>query len=359
MAKKRAFDRVLFSTVVVLAGLGLVMVYSASAAQAQGKAINPFLVKQAMAALLGFGAMAAAMHINYQMLRKPAVVYGLVVAVAALLVLVLFGPELNATRRWLFLAGVSVQPSEIAKFALVAFLAYQIEKKQDRVNSSELLVPAAVVTGLFAGLVVLQPDLGSAVLLLAVAGAILFLAGLSWKFVVGAAALALPAIYLLVVSVPYRKQRLLAFLEPERDPLGSGFQALQSLIAVGSGGVLGLGPGNSVQKLYFLPYPFSDFLYSIVAEELGMIGALAVLALFALLAWRGVRAGLRAPDLFGRYLAWGLTAVIALQALIHVSVALALFPTKGMPLPFLSFGGSSLVVMLAATGVLLNVSENA
>jgi cell division protein FtsW len=186
----------------------------------------------------------------------------------------------------------------------------------------------------------------------------LFLAGLSWRFVAAGAALAMPLLYALVISVPYRRARLFAFLDPDRDPLGSGFQALQSLIAVGSGGLFGLGPGNSVQKLYFLPHPQSDFIYAIVAEELGMLGALAVVALFALLLWRGLRAGWRAPDPFGRYLAWGFTAMLVLQALVNISVAIALLPTKGIPLPFLSYGGSSLVVSLAICGVLLNVSQH-
>jgi cell division protein FtsW len=157
---------------------------------------------------------------------------------------------------------------------------------------------------------------------------------------------------------PYRRERLFAFIDPEKDPLGSGFQALQSLIAVGSGGLFGLGAGKSVQKLYFLPHPESDFIFSIVAEELGMLGALAVVAAFGVLAWRGFRAGLKAPDLFGRYLGWGLTGVLVLQALINVSVTVALLPTKGIPLPFISYGGSSLVVTLCACGVLLNVSQH-
>jgi cell division protein FtsW len=157
---------------------------------------------------------------------------------------------------------------------------------------------------------------------------------------------------------PYRRERFFAFLDPEKDPLGSGFQALQSLIAVGSGGVLGLGAGQSVQKLYFLPHPESDFIFSIVAEELGMLGALAVVAAFAVLAWRGFLAGLRSPDIFGRYLGWGFTGVLVIQALLNVSVVVALLPTKGIPLPFISYGGSSLVVTLCACGVLLNVSQH-
>jgi len=360
MARKLAFDRVLFATVVLLVGLGLVMVYSASAAiaRAQGAAANPFLVKQAIAALVGFAAMAVAMHVDYRRLREPAVTYLLLGGALALLAAVLFGPELNATRRWFHFGHFSLQPAELAKLALVPFIAFQLDRKLDRVNSRELLLPVAVATGAMAGLIVLQPDLGTAVLLVATAAAMLFLGGLSWRFLAAGAALALPVFWLLVMSVPYRRARLFAFLEPESDPLGSGFQALQSLIAIGSGGVLGLGPGDSVQKLYFLPYPHSDFIYAIVAEELGMLGALVVLALFGLLLWRGVRAGLRSPDPFGRFLGWGLTTVLVLQALINISVAVALLPTKGIPLPFLSYGGSSLVVSMTACGVLLNVSQH-
>ena len=359
MAKKLAFDRWLFSTVAALAGFGLVMVYSASAAQAAGRAFNPFLVKQGIAGLLGFALMLLAMHVDYRKLREPLLVRSLVVGSLLLLILVLLGPELNATRRWIFLAGVSFQPSELAKLALVAYLAYQIEKKQDRINSTEMLIPAAAITFLLGGLVVLEPDLGTAILLGGTAVTLLFLAGLSWRWVAGLAGVAAPALYLLVMMVPYRRARLLTFLDPERDPLGAGFQVLQSLIAVGSGGILGLGPGESLQKLYFLPYPFSDFIYAIVAEELGLIGAVAVLALFGVLAWRGVLAGLRAPDLFGRYLGWGITTVLVLQALINISVVIAIFPTKGMPLPFISYGGSSLVMALLLSGVLLNISQHA
>ena len=332
MAKKLAYDRVLFTTVMLLVGLGLVMVYSASAAVARGRgaAVNPFLVRQAAAAGLGFVVMAVVMHIDYRKLRDRRVVYALVAGVLFLLVAVLFSPQLNATRRWFFIAGISVQPSELSKLALVPFLAFFIDRRKDAVNTREVLLPAAIVTGLLAGLILLQPDLGTAVLLALTAGTMLFLAGLSWRFVVAAAATALPVLYLLVISVP----------------------------AVGSGGLFGLGPGNSLQKLYFLPHPESDFIYAIVAEELGMIGALAVVALFGVVLWRGLRAGWRSPDPFGRYLAWGFSSMLVMQALINISVAIALLPTKGIPLPFLSYGGSSLVVTMVICGVLLNVSQN-
>jgi cell division protein FtsW len=360
MAKKLAFDRYLFTTVVLLVVTGLVAVYSASAAIAhdKGLSVNPFLVKQAVAAGLGLVAMVGVMHVDYRLLRKPAVVYGLLAGAFALLVAVLFSPELNATRRWLFVGGLSIQPSELAKLALVPFLAYQIERKQDRVNRFELLVPAGGVTCLLAALVVLEPDLGTAVLISLTAFSMLFLAGLSWRFVAGIAVVAAPVLWFLVVLVPYRRARLLAFLDPEADPLGKGFQAMQSLIAVGSGGVAGLGPGNSMQKLFFLPNPHSDFVFAIVSEETGLMGALALVALFGILFWRGARAGLHAPDPLARYLVWGFTCMLVVQAFLNVSVAIALLPTKGIPLPFISYGGSSLVVTMAASGMLLNISQH-
>lgn len=363
MAKKLAFDRVLFGTVILAVAFGLVMVYSASAAlaraDAEGRAeVNPYVVKQVLAALLGTVAMGAAMHLDYRHLRRPAVVYAVVLGAVALLVAVLFGPEINGTHRWFHLGRLSVQPSELAKLALVPFVAYHLEKKPDRVDQAAVLAPVLVVTGVVVGLVLLQPDFGTAVLLLVAVLLVLFLGGLPWRFLATAAVVTLPLLGALILSAEYRRRRLFAFLDPESDPLGASFQAHQSLIAVGSGGLLGLGPGGSVQKLHYLPHPHSDYVFSIAAEELGLVGAMAVLALFAVVLWRGVRAGAGAPDLFGRYLAWGLTGVLVIQALIHVSVCLALAPSKGIPLPFVSYGGSALVVSMAACGVLLNVSQH-
>jgi cell division protein FtsW len=358
MPQKLAFDKALFTTVVLLMSFGLVMVYSASAAFAREGAVNHFLVKQSVAAGLGLVLMAWLMHVDYRRLRNPLVVYALLGGILVLLVGVLFSPQLNGTRRWFFVGGISVQPSELAKLALIPFLAYQIEKKGEQVNQASFLLPVGLFTALVAGLILLQPDMGTAVLLGATAFLMIFLAGLSWRYLVPALVVVPPLLGVLVLAEEYRRQRFLAFLDPEKDPLGSGFQALQSLIAVGSGGVFGLGPGKSVQKLYFLPHPESDFIFSIVAEELGMIGALFVVVLFAALAWRGLRAGSKAPDAFGRYLGWGLTSVLVIQALINISVTLALLPTKGIPLPFISYGGSSLVVSLALCGILLNISQH-
>lgn len=363
MAKKLAFDRVLFGTVALAVTFGLVMVYSASAPLAREQAagvlwVNPYLLKQAIAALIGFGGMAAAMYFDYRGLRRPLVAWGAIAAAVALLVLVLFSPELNATHRWFRFGVLSVQPAELAKLALIPFVAYQIDRKPELVNQQPVLAPVLGITALVVGLIFLQPDFGTGVLLLSTVLLLLFLAGLTWKIVAATGILGLPALAALALSEGYRRRRLFAFLNPENDPFGAGFQPRQSLIAVGSGGLLGLGPGGSVQKLHYLPHPHSDYIYSIIAEELGLLGALSVLALFGVFLWRGIRTGLRAPDGFGRYLAWGLTGLITTQAMIHVSVCLALAPSKGMPLPFISYGGSSLVVSMIACGVLLNISQH-
>jgi cell division protein FtsW len=360
MAKKLAFDKVLFTTIVLLMFFGLVMVFSASAALGKESSLglNSFLVKQAVAAGLGLVLMIWLMYVDYRLLRRPVVIYSLLGGVLLLLIAVLFAPELNNTRRWFHFGGISLQPSELAKLALIPFLAYLIEKRETEINRAQFLLPAVLFTALLGALILMEPDMGTAVLLGATAFLMIFLAGLSWRYMVPALALVPPLLVALIWMEPYRRERIFTFLDPEKDPLGNGFQALQSLIAVGSGGVFGLGAGQSVQKLYFLPHPESDFIFSIIAEELGMLGALAVVAAFCVLAWRGILAGLRAPDVFGRYLGWGFTGVLVIQALINVSVVVALFPTKGIPLPFISYGGSSLVVTLCACGVLLNVSQH-
>jgi len=360
VAKKLAFDKVLFTAVVLLVGLGLVMVYSASAVVGGESAfgVNRIFLKQVLAVGLGGLAMLAVMHVDYRKYRRASMIYGILGTSITLLIVVLFSAPINGTRRWILAGGLSFQPSELSKLALVIYLAYLIDRTLDRQRDRDLLWPTCFVTCLMVSLILLETDLGTALVLLAIAGLMLFLAGLRWRYFALAAAGLLPAIWLLVVSVPYRRQRLLTFLDPERDPLNHGYQAMQSLIAIGSGGVFGLGPGQSLQKLHFLPYPHSDFIFAILAEELGLIGALGLLALFGVIVWRGVRAGLNAPDAFGSYLAWGITGVLVVQALIHASVAVALMPTTGIPLPLISYGGSSMLVSLAGVGLLLNVSQH-
>ncbi len=360
MARKLVFDRGLFATVLLLTGLGLVMVYSASAVVAReaGGPLNLLFVKQSLAALLGIAAMMVVMHLDYRRLRRPMVIYGLLLGALVLLIAVLFTPALNNARRWFFIGGLSVQPSELAKLALIPYIAYQIDRKSDRLNSYAFLIPCTAATALMVGLIFMGRDLGTMLLLCVPPLAMIYLAGLRSRFLFAGGVILLPMIAVAVLTEPYRWKRLTAFLHPENDPLGAGFQPLQSLIAVGSGGLFGLGPGNSVQKLYFLPSPHADFIFSIVAEELGFLGAVAVVALFAVFLWRGALAGLNAPDVFGRYLAWGFTLMVVAQALIHISVALSLLPTTGVPLPFISHGGSSLLTTLTACGLILNVSQH-
>lgn len=360
MARKLAYDRLLLADVLLLTIFGLVMVYSSTTAlvQRQGVEGNPYFFKQCLAAVVGFVVLVCVMHGDYRWLRKPFVLYSGVAVVLTLLVLVLFGPEVNNTRRWFFVGGLSLQPSELAKLVLIPYLAYQIDKKRRRLESAMFLVPTIGLTGVLCGLILLGKDLGTTVLLGVPAVIMLFLAGVAYRWLLALGSVAAAAIVFFIAVMPYRTTRLTAFLHPEADPLGSGFQLLQSLIAVGSGGLFGLGPGNSVQKLHFLPSPHADFVFSIVAEEVGFLGSVFVLLLFAVLVWRGVEAGLAAPDVFGRHLAWGFTALLGVQAMVHVSVALGLLPTTGVPLPFVSHGGSSLVTSLAAAGVILNVSEH-
>jgi len=337
------------------------MVFSSSAVVAKEKLGDPnyFSFKQLIFATLGLAVMFVVMKVDYHKYRNPAVVFSALGVVVAMLVVVFFLAAAANTHRWIQLAGFSVQPSELSKLALIFFLAYFLEKRKDNVNDLAFtLAPIAIIVAFLAGLIVLEPDLGTAVSLLVISGLLLFVAGLDLRFIAGAVILAAPALYLLVFRVNYRRERILAFLNPWGDPLGRGFQIIQSLTSVSSGGFLGLGYMEGKQKLFYLPEAHTDFIFAVVGEEIGMIGTCAVLALFILFLWRGLRTSVRAPDLFGFYLALGITMMVCVQAFINMSVVLGILPTKGIPLPFLSYGGSSIVVMLVAVGILLNVSQH-
>jgi len=345
----------------VLVVFGIGMVFSSSAVVAKEKLGDPnyFSFKQLIFATLGLAVMFVVMKVDYHKYRNPAVVFSALGVVVAMLVVVFFLAAAANTHRWIQLAGFSVQPSELSKLALIFFLAYFLEKRKDNVNDLAFtLVPIGIIVAFLAGLIILEPDLGTAVSLLVISGLLLFVAGLDLRFIAGAVILAAPALYLLVFRVNYRRERILAFLNPWGDPLGRGFQIIQSLTSVSSGGFLGLGYMEGKQKLFYLPEAHTDFIFAVVGEEIGMIGTCAVLALFILFLWRGLRTSVRAPDLFGFYLALGITMMVCVQAFINMSVVLGILPTKGIPLPFLSYGGSSIVVMLAAVGILLNVSQH-
>jgi cell division protein FtsW len=338
------------------------MVYSASAVVAgvENKSQYHYVVRQGAWTLVGLGAMLAGMRLDYTRLKSPAVVYGLLALTIVLLVAVFAFPPINGARRWIRFAGFSAQPSELAKLALVVFLARLLERRAGEEGSfARTFAPAAAVAGLLALLVVAEPDLGTAMMLVVIAAAMLYTAGARVSHLALAAAPALVGLAALLIFVPWRLKRLVTFLDPWADPQGAGYQVVQSLLAVGSGGVHGLGFTEGRQKMFFLPFAHSDFIFAVVGEELGLFGGLGVIALFGLLLWRGLRAALGAPDRFGMLLGVGVVTGIVAQALFNISVVLALLPTKGIPLPFISSGGSSLVPTLFAVGVLLNISQHA
>ncbi len=361
MARKLATDKVLFVALVALSLFGCVMIYSASAVSAAAASGSPYryLLKQIAALAIGGVAAYFVTRIDYRVLARPAVVYGSYGLAFLLCVAVLFGPPINSARRWISLGPAMLQPSELLKLGLVLVFAAQLAGKTTRPGGVDRAVgPCVVFAALAAAVVLLEPDMGTAVCYLVLCAVVLWLAGVRPRvFAIGAAA-ALPLFAMLALSAGYRKARLFAFWRPESDPLGAGFQALQSLIAVGAGGWLGSGLGESRQKLFFLPYPHTDFIFAIVGEELGFLGAALLVAAFGVIAWRGLRASRRAPDAFGAFLAAGATAMIVVQAAINVGVVLALMPTKGLPLPFVSYGGSSLVASWLAAGLILNVSQH-
>ncbi|MBI4168592.1 MAG: putative lipid II flippase FtsW [Acidobacteria bacterium] len=361
MARKLAFDKTLFGVGVGLTLFGLVMIYSASAVVAMERFGSPhhFLFKQACAAALGLCGMAVAMHVDYRhLLKRPAVYLGLLVS-AVLLVAALVWDRTNQVHRWIAFGPVQVQPSEIAKLPIVLFLAYLMARKEETIdNLAGTIVPCAVIVGQLAFLVYLQPDLGTAAIYVLLTIVILFLGGLRWRYLGVSAGAFVVALGLMILQAPYRVRRVLAFLNPEDDPQGAGFQMRQSILAVASGGIQGTSLGESRQKLFFLPEPHTDFIFSVIAEELGLLGAAAVIIAFGVLFWRGMVAAAGAPDRGGYYLGAGITCWLVLQAMMNIAVTLGLVPTKGIPLPFLSYGGSSLVVSLCALGVLLNISQH-
>lgn len=358
-----AVDKTLFFCAVALVGIGLVMVYSASFPTSQrdfGTDLH-FLTRQLIATLVGLLALLIGLNVDYRLYRKPAVVGFAVLGAIAMLILVLMLPTIAGVHRWISLAGFNVQPSEIAKLAVIVFLASYLSRKDEQINDIlHGLAPALMVVGVIAFLIAIEPDLGTAASLMMIAVVMLFIAGLSWKFVAQVGAIGLGLATLQVLRTGYQARRITAFLDPWADAQGSGYQTVQSLIAVGNGGVGGVGLAESGQtRMFFLPFPYTDFIYAVLAEELGLLGAAAVVLAFLIILWRGMRAALRAPDRFGFYLGVGLTIFLVLQAMINMSIVVNLLPTTGIPLPLISYGGSSMVVSCAAIGVLLNLSQHA
>jgi cell division protein FtsW len=363
MARKLKSDRLLFIATLALVCASLVMVYSSSAViglEQYKQRPSYFLWKQSVFALLGFVVMQVLMRVDYRRYRQPAVIWTALGLLAVALVAVLFGPRINGARRWFGIAGIGVQPSEFAKIVVIFFVAAILERRMDRIDDLRYsLLPVGVVLGCIVALIMLQPDLGTALSIILIVSVMVFAAGINYRYILGLILVSLPAAYIVLISADYRRRRMTVFLDPWSDPLGDGFQVIQSLIAVGTGGIFGRGLMAGVQKLYYLPYPHTDFIYAVIGEELGLIGTTLVLACFCVIAWRGLRTAMRAPDRFGSFLAVGLTAMVIVQAFFNISVVLGLLPTKGIPLPFVSFGGSSLLMSMLGMGILLNVSQHA
>ena len=361
MAKKLKSDRVLFIATILLVCVSVVMVYSASAVLALERYQEPyrFLMRQALWAAMGVAVLAIVMRIDYRTYKSEVFIWTVLTVVLVMLVAVLFMPPVNGARRWLGVGSLGIQPSELAKIACILFAGLILERRMHRINdASYSLTPIAIVTGAIVGLILLERDYGTAASVLLIVAVMVFAAGLSYRYVIGAVLVLVPALTWVLVSAPYRRRRLVAFLDPWADPLGDGFQIIQARIAVGTGGVTGRGLMEGVQKLFYLPEPHTDFIYAVIGEELGLIGATAILVCFCVIAWRGLHIATRAEDRFGALVALGLTTMIAAQAFVNMSVVLGLLPTKGIPLPLVSNGGSSLLVSLLGMGVLLNISQH-
>lgn len=360
MAKRVGIDKWLFIVTLLLVLFGLVMVFSASAVMAKERYGSPysFVLKQSAWALLGLITMVVLMRVDYRRYNSPTVVFPCVAITTMLLLATFFMHDSHHTHRWIRFGSLSFQPSEIAKPTLVLFLAWFLQNRVDQLDDwRRALIPAALPSLLFIALILKEPDLGTAMVCAVVTALMLYLAGAQMRYLFLALLAASPVLYYMLFHVAWRRARMIAFLDPDKDPRGTGFHILQSLIAVGAGGIHGVGLMEGRQKLFFLPEPQTDFIFANVAEELGLIGTLLVVALFLLLAYRGLRAALLSTDPFARFLAFGITATIIIQAFFNISVVLALVPTKGIALPFISAGGTSLFFTLLSMGVLLNLTR--
>jgi cell division protein FtsW len=362
MAKRVSVDRWLFTVTMLLVFVGLVMVFSASAVMARERFGSPyaFLLKQLIWAAAGLIAMVVAMQVDYRRYKHPALVFSFLGLTTLLLISVFFLDRSHNTHRWFRVGAFSFQPSELAKPVLILFLAYFLEARTKLMDDwRNTLTPAAAPVLVLLALIVLQPDLGTAIACAGIAACILYVAGMRLRYFAYAFGASLLPLYFLIFHVSWRRDRILAFLNPYADRQKTGFHIIQSLIAVGTGGVTGTGLMEGKQKLFYLPEPHTDFIFAVTAEEFGLLGAMFVVTLFAIFLWRGMRASWRTEDVFGRYLAVGITSMVVLQAFINISVVLGMMPTKGIPLPLVSYGGSSLFVTLACVGVLLNITKQA
>lgn len=364
MARTLKSDKLLFLATLLLVGTSIVMVYSASSFMAMTsrkfQTPNYFLYKQVAWALLGMVVLAVTMRVDYRFYKQPALIWSSLIVVFLLLVAVLFTRHINGTSRWFSAGPLSFQPSELAKLTLTIFTAALLERRMHRINEvNYALVPIGIATGLFVLLILIEPDFGTSVAILGIVVALIFAAGLKYRYLFSGFIILAPALVGIAILEPYRIKRLLSFTDPWAYQAKEGYQVVQSLIAIGSGGVVGRGLMAGVAKQSFLPEAHTDFIASVIGEELGLIGITLLIATFCIVAWRGLRAAVLAPDRFGALLAIGLTTMVAVQAFFNLSVVTGLLPNKGLPLPLVSNGGSSLLINLLGMGILLNISQQA
>jgi len=357
-----AYDVGLLFPVLFLVGIGIVMVYSASSALAFKKFGSDFyfLKKQALFSLAGIVALVMCRHFPYRLLKPLA--YPILLTAIVLLCIVHIpgiGVTAGGATRWISFFGLSFQPSEFARLALVIYIAYSLSRKLDEIHDFYIgFVPHLIVLGLLTALIIIQPDFGAIVILGAITWIMLFVGGVRIVHLASGLLFLFPFIYLFLVNAAYRTRRLMSFMDPWQYSADAGYQTIHSLMAFGSGGIWGTGIGKGMQKLFYLPEPHTDFIFSVIGEELGLVGVMVILLLYATILFRGISIARNAPDEFGAFVAIGITAATGLQVCINMGVTLGLLPTKGLTLPFLSYGGSSLVMSMASIGILMNIGKS-
>jgi len=360
LKKLEDYDLLLMLMAIALTCFGVVMVYSSSNIMAAKRFHDGFffLKRQGLFAIIGFAFMLGVMHMEYRFWKKMAVPALLLCLVLLVMVLIPgIGGKAGGSSRWIKLPGFNLQPSEMAKLALIMYMAYSLDKKQDKVKSFAVgIVPHMIILAILIGCLALQPDLGGALTLVAVAMTMLFAAGTRLSHIFSMILLATPLL-MYKLSRGYHKGRMEAWTNPWSDPEGKGFQIIQSWLALGTGGVFGQGLGEGKQKLFYLPEAHTDFILSVIGEELGFLGVIVIIGMFFLLVQRAMRISVAAPDTFGRFLALGIAVLFGIEATVNMGVVTGLLPTKGLALPFISYGGSSLLISLFAVGILLNISS--
>lgn len=358
---KAQFDSVIFYTTMLLVFIGIIMVFSASYVQSafkQGDAYY-FLKRNIVYATLGFICMMAISNIDYRIWKKNAKLIGIVAFVLLILVLTPLGIEANGAKRWLGIGMLTIQPAEIAKFATIIITAKLIEKRYDKVKSfTKGIIPLLIIPGIYFIIIMMQPNMSTAGTIILVTFVMLFVAGMSMKLVVGMFGCGVALFLTLALTSAYRLKRILSFLDPFQDPLGSGYQVIQGLYALGSGGLFGVGLGKSQQKWFYIPEPQNDFIFAIIGEELGLVGCTVVIMLFVILVYRCIRIALRCSNIFACMTVIGIGAQIGIQAALNIAVATSSMPVTGVALPFISFGGTSLIIFMSAIGIVLNISKH-